>query len=609
MNVKTIIPRLLILFTLCVSASAGAKEKIVLKVYDVPRRDASGVVSVANRAIIDRFEELNPEIRLVPFSGLTAVGMSSDVGILLALAGGIAPDVLYVNFNLSYNYIHQGFLYPLDQFVERMSADEYAQLQERVPAQAWPVIKQNGGDGKEHIWAIPNNTLVMALLYRKDVFAKAGLDPEKPPENWDELYQYAKKITDPQKGVYGIMLESGQSAAWHLMSFIWSAGADVVTPDSEGNWEAVFNSWEAVDAFSFFRRLTSEKWDKNGTVIEGVALQSVGSENKWTQGKVGMKFQYLDEKLVAKLQPELIGVAPVPAGPRGQRGSEINCTMMGINATVTDPGIREAAWKYILFVDSPEARRIRTRIYVENGYAQFVNPAFLERYGYREYLDRVPRAWVDAYNESMKNGHPEPYGKNCDVLYFELAKPLEKIILKDYSGRTEQQIRTDIKAILDKAVVATNIKMLERVPPDVKRFRTRIAFVVALVVFVTFTVLLVKINRIFSGQIQAGLGKSGFRKHRLAYLLLAPAMLSILLWQYLPLVRGSVMAFLDYRIVGQSKFVGLDNFAVILFDGQFWLSLLNTLKYVALSMALTFFPPILLAVLLQEVPVLLLVPL
>ena len=33
------------------------------------------------------------------------------------------------------------------------------------------------------------------LLYRKDMFREAGLDPQNPPKNWDELLEYAEKLT------------------------------------------------------------------------------------------------------------------------------------------------------------------------------------------------------------------------------------------------------------------------------------------------------------------------------------------------------------------------------------------------------------------------------
>ena len=51
-------------------------------------------------------------IELHRFSGITIEGMGMDSGPLMAIAGGVAPDILYVNFRQSDTYIQEGFLYP-----------------------------------------------------------------------------------------------------------------------------------------------------------------------------------------------------------------------------------------------------------------------------------------------------------------------------------------------------------------------------------------------------------------------------------------------------------------------------------------------------------------
>lgn len=45
------------------------------------------------------------------------------------------------------------------------------------------------------------------LLYNKDLFAECGLDPENPPKTFDEMREYAKKITEQGNGVkYGFAM-------------------------------------------------------------------------------------------------------------------------------------------------------------------------------------------------------------------------------------------------------------------------------------------------------------------------------------------------------------------------------------------------------------------
>jgi ABC-type sugar transport system permease subunit len=88
----------------------------------------------------------------------------------------------------------------------------------------------------------------------------------------------------------------------------------------------------------------------------------------------------------------------------------------------------------------------------------------------------------------------------------------------------------------------------------------------------------------------------------LAAIFLAPAVLTILIWDYYPLVRGAVLAFLDYRVTGASRFVGLDNFIAVFTQESFWRALWQTFAYVAISLAIGFVLPIVLAILLSEIP-------
>jgi multiple sugar transport system permease protein len=80
--------------------------------------------------------ELHPEIKLEGFRGISAPNLDQEVGPLLAMAGGVAPDVLYVNFRISDSYIQQKFLYPIDEYVEQWAKEE--DLSERI--YAWLLI-------------------------------------------------------------------------------------------------------------------------------------------------------------------------------------------------------------------------------------------------------------------------------------------------------------------------------------------------------------------------------------------------------------------------------------------------------------------------------------
>ena len=593
----------IILFTSIWSRADTAEEPVTLKLFHMPDPKNTDPFNQADLAVVRAFQEEYPYIELKPFSGIDIQGIGMESAPLLAIAGGTSPDVIYVNFRQSDTYIQQGFLAPMDEYLETIP-EELQSL--RVAKPVWPVIRRRGPDGQEHVYALPWQLYVRALCYRKDLFAKVGLDPERPPEDWNEFYEYAKKLTNPKNRTYGLAMFSGPHAAWDFMPYLWSAGGDAVVQDENGEWQAVFDSDEAVEALLFYLKLITTKWtDSEGRTIEGCVLRSDIDIAAWEEGRVGMMMPYLDEMSIGRgIDPSLLGIAPFPLGPTGLRGSEVNCAMMGIFAGQKDKRVRDAAWKYIWFYDSEEARKIRMEVMIENGYGRFMNPVYLKRFGYEEYLEDVPKTWLPVFEEALANGKPEPYGKNCQMVYTFMTKPIDQAIALEYRGKlgsTDNEKRKKLKELLTAAVMRTNKEMIGKLSDAERNFRNKIAFIVAVVILTVFCMVLWKVWTIFTPKGEGVPKGWGFRKYWMAYVIMLPAVVSIVLWMYGPMLMGSKMVFQDYQIVKDSSWVGLGNFADVLFDVTWWQSVWHTFYYMLLMLGLGFWPPILLAILLQEV--------
>ncbi|HHX38858.1 MAG TPA: extracellular solute-binding protein [Armatimonadetes bacterium] len=601
----------LALWVLALGASAVQAAPVTVNVWQLPNREARTVDQRADLAVLQRFMELHPEIQMDGFRGITAPGMGQDITPLLAMAGGVAPDVLYVNFRISENYIAQGFLAPLDEFVLEWATElagrpiktiEEAQpvLSHIIKPQVWPVIYREGPGNEKHVWAIPYGTVVQTLAYRKDLFRKAGLDPDRPPQNWDEVFEYAAKMTNPEEGEYGIGIAAGPQASWHFINFLWSAGGEAVVEEN-GEWRAVYNSPEAVQALQFYQKLNQGEYIRDGKKVKGVAYRGTDVYTKWTLGKLGMYFQYMNDQVMSQVNPNLIGVGPMPMGPSGKRGNEINATMQGLNATTKDPQIRRAAWEWIKFRAGDEAKRIRTRIYMEAGYAQYLNPEYLKRYltpeEYHRFSRQVPAGWAETLEEALNSGRPEPYGKNCEMIYTEMTPPIEQAWI---STNTDPKY---LKSLLDKSVAETNVKLMGLLPPGVKEKRRLVAGLVVLGLIVGFTFVFRTVMRTFAKELEPPpvTGK-GWRRFGYAWIVMLPAIVSVAVWQYYPVARGSLMAFQDYKLVLPTTWVGLDNFAEVLFAPAFWLGLKNSARYMIYSLAFGFLTPIALALALNEVP-------
>ena len=590
----------IVLFAAGLSASVipASAQTITLRVggahpaWGIPDRNATSPMERARRVIFDVFSHKNPDIKLERYSSLSIQGPAAESGLLMAYAGGTAPDIVYVNFRQLRNYAAQGFLRPLDDLIAQ-NPDALKRVQPAVRG----VLNVDG-----HIYSVPYAQYVQALYYRKDLFREAGLDPNRPPTNWDEFYQTAKALTKQDKSQFGFGFEQGEEA-YYWINFLWQAGGEITQPNGTGRDLAAFNTPAGVAALQYYRKLLLEPWkDQNGKEWNGVANRSTTRKQDISSGKMGMWFAYQSDDIANMNQydinPSLIGIAAMPKGPSGKSANEINAGMWAINSGVKNPQKIAACWRFIRFMASEEAATLRVKAFVENGLGQLVNPLELERCGYHEYITAAQKPWMQANRALFAAGKPEPSGPNMAFIYNLVNEPLDQSIL--YPDRPAQKI-------LDDAVAKINAKLLNYTPPDEMRRRRTVAWslfaLLGSIGAFLLTKLLVEAIRAFrhnrSQTVAVGLP---FRTHLAAWLFMAPAVGSVAVWAYLPLLRGMVMAFQNVQILGGSRFVGLDNFIEAAYQESFWRGIGNSFLFTAWLLALGFVAPILLALLLHEIP-------
>ncbi len=139
--------------------------------------------------VVDEFNKQNPDIEvkatIVPASDVTDISK-----FLTAVAGGVAPDVYYVDrFTVAQRAV-AGVLEPLNDLTDEA---EIEKLKEMCLPFAWEEVNW---DGK--VWALPHHTDARALYYRIDHLKEAGFDA--PPKTIDELDMYAEKLTKQGPG-------------------------------------------------------------------------------------------------------------------------------------------------------------------------------------------------------------------------------------------------------------------------------------------------------------------------------------------------------------------------------------------------------------------------
>ena len=585
---------LLALGVLAFPPQLDAAEKIRLRVSNMVQPSVTEPMQVAALRIQQEFLRRNPGMELVRAEGITLEGTVSEVNTIMMVVGGIAPDVINMNFRSTDSFVRKGIVSPLDPLLAAETPEARARILARIPPQVDPVVNRVGPDGTRHLYGLTTNLMFSGIYFNRELFQKAGL-PQRAPRDWDELADFCRKIKSADRNLDPLYLGAGSRASWNLLNFLWSAGAEAVVETTPNEWRAAFDTPEAATAYEFYYRL-----------VEGERLVRRGGSLATQQEleKTGMIFGYVGSSIT--MDPEMFGFGPVPLGPTGKRGAEINSTVLGLYSGIKDPAVREAAWKYIVFTSSEEADRIRTETLVELGLATQVNPVLLRKFGFDQFLKLMPAGLEEEYAEASRTGKPEPYGKNCNLVYSEMTYPLDRILISESIARLWRDgdmagVRREVSAILKTAVERTDERMLGYVPPERMNQRRLVAALVVLLIVAAFILLAWRVSLVFSeaGRLTAQpVSSRGF----LPWVFLTPALLLIFVWKYLPLVRGTQLAFLAYQIVLPSQFVGLDNFANVLFDASFWNSLLATLHYAGWTLTLGFAAPILLAYALHLIP-------
>lgn len=570
-----------------------AKEpRIPLRVSNLPHPNQTDPVQVATLRAVDRFEALNPDVELQSAQGIYIEGMVSEVSTLMMVAGDIAPDVIHTTFRSLDTFVSKGILAPLDPF---LAADPTTRnsFETQIPQQVQDVVYRPGPDGQRHLYGLPSQFTVRGFYYNRELFRRAGL-PQRAPKDWKELLEFGKKISALGPEYHGIYLLPGPNAAWDLISFLWSAGGEAVEEVAPNQWRATFDTEEAVSAYLFYYEMV----EADRIVIRATDITPQQRKN------VGMFFGRIGDSVT--WNPERFAFGAVPRGPTGIRGSEINAQILSIFSGIKDPKVRDAAWRYISFMTGPEAESIRIRTLVALGQASQVNPLSLRRQGFEKFLALTPPGLEEEIEESIKSGKPEPYGRNCNLIYQEMTRPLDQILLSEeirqaWLRHDLPTVRLQIKQILEQAVKQTNERMIGYVPPEIMQHRRRVAGLVLAGICATLIGTTWYLAKAFtrSSRLMATPVSS---RSLIPWLCLFPAVSLIFVWNYIPLFRGSLMAFQNYELILESSYVGLDNFASALFDPTFWSSLLATFHFAAYTLSLGFAAPILLAYALHLIP-------
>ena len=285
-----------------------------------------------------RFNELQDTIALrttlIPWQ-------EHEKKILTAVCSGDPPDVVNQMTPVA-KWAARLALTPLDDYIRRDGFD----TTQFFPA-LWQEMKWHG-----KTYALPLSSGSYAFFFNRELFRRAGLDPDKPPRTWDEVAAHTEKLTQrDERGRItriGYIPNYGNLQASVVMA--WELGATFVSADGrrvELEDPRVVAGLRAME--EFYRRYPLDE------VAAFLGTLGLGEQHGFLADKIAMMI--LDSSFpdqIRRYRPGMdYGIAEIPSFEGRPTASQAGSWWVAIPRGAKHP---EAAWQFMKYSCSTEAQ-------------------------------------------------------------------------------------------------------------------------------------------------------------------------------------------------------------------------------------------------------------
>ncbi|MBQ8536789.1 MAG: ABC transporter substrate-binding protein [Clostridia bacterium] len=284
---------------------AMAEEVIELDMY-FPVSVGGGPDALIT-ALCNEFHEEYPGIKVNPvYAGSYA---DTRTKVLAAMNEHNTPAIALMFSIDLYQLLSTGKLYDYNSFCT--TEEDKAWLDSFYPG-----FMENSripdGNGGYLVYGIPWQRSTIIMYYNKDAFVEVGLDPEAPPTTWEELEEYALKLTKKDEAGntvrYGVQIPSDKAgyAYWMLQTFtLTQDGQNLMSADGK---EVYFNHEKTIKGLEFWHHLSeigaqapgTAKWSTTvGDFLEGKVAIMYHTTGNLTNVKNNATFDFDTSRLAA----------------------------------------------------------------------------------------------------------------------------------------------------------------------------------------------------------------------------------------------------------------------------------------------------------------------
>jgi multiple sugar transport system substrate-binding protein len=283
------------------------------------------------------YEKRHPDVDIVieqfPGSSLK----DYEIKLRLRYSSEQSPDLFFIQADLLSELVSLDLVEEAPPFIEKLVQEE----SRNAPIRRAPYFAGT-------CYGMTASASPTVLYYNRDMFREAGLDPDRPPQSWEELLEYAEKLTvhDENGNVTraGLSLRKrgfkpGTAGKW--FTFLFSAGGAGFT---EGGRRAAFNSPAGREALRFYEKIL---FDKN---LDSIELQ--GDQQGFGREKAAMFVREVHVvRWLEKNYPNLnFDVATLP-----RQDTSLSAGMPYVWSVSKQSAHPKEAWRFIEFLMSKEA--------------------------------------------------------------------------------------------------------------------------------------------------------------------------------------------------------------------------------------------------------------
>ncbi len=284
------------------------------------------------QSIIADFEKLHPDIHI---NLISPPYEQADQKATLMLNTNQPLDIVEVRDYTVKQFVNNGKLENLEPYVK-----EWEDAKTLLPI-AWQAARTVNNT----VYLIPQDFYIKALFYRTDMIKESEV-----PKTMNELYEAAKKITNPAKNQYGFSFR-GKAWEFKFSDLVATSFLDDIDPSNiymKKDGTPYFTDPRAIEGLKLYVKIFHDASPKD-SINWGFNEQVNGFVSGITP------FLIQDPDTVA-LVDKMLGrdkysVVPVPVGPSGKAYPDYGFAGLGIPSYSKH---KKEAWEFIKYISSPK---------------------------------------------------------------------------------------------------------------------------------------------------------------------------------------------------------------------------------------------------------------